>query len=58
MLENVYKEVLLYVAEHVQNNVRDLKGALNQLLARHEYSNAHIDLVAAREIFANILADA
>ena len=42
--------VLLYVAEQVDSNIRELKGALNQVLARHEYSGKKMDLESTREV--------
>jgi tetratricopeptide (TPR) repeat protein len=50
-------EVLLFIAEHVETNVRELKGALNQVLARHDISGQTIDLTAARKILEQNLSE-
>jgi chromosomal replication initiator protein DnaA len=50
-------EVLLYIAEHVETNVRELKGSLIQVLARHDISGQKIDLSAARKILEQNLSE-
>lgn len=45
-------EILLYVAEQIESNVRDLKGALNQLVARQDLSGIKVDLVLARQVLS------
>ena len=45
-------EILLYVAENVDSNVRELKGALNQLIARQEFGGGSLDLPMTRQIIA------
>lgn len=42
--EEVSDEVVLYLAENIQQNIRDLKGALNQVLARRDVSEQEIDI--------------
>ena len=51
-------ELVLFIAEHIETNVRELKGALNQVLVRHEVSAQAIDLVATRKILEQSLAGA
>ncbi len=50
--------VLLFIAEQVESNVRELKGALNQILARQDFSGEQMDLGLTREILARNLAGA
>ncbi len=52
----VGEDVLFYLAEQVETNVRELKGALNQVLARQDFSGESIDIPSAREILARNLA--
>lgn len=51
-------EVILHVAEQVESNVRDLKGVLNQLLARQDFSGDKIDLELAQQFLAQHLLTA
>lgn len=51
-------EVMLFIAENVQSNVRELKGALTQILARQEFSGEPMDIVAARQILDQSLTNA
>lgn len=45
-------EVIMFVAERVESNVRELKGRLTQLLARHDLGGEAIDIDVAEEIVA------
>lgn len=44
------EEVLLYIAEKVTSNVRELKGAFNQVLARQRFTGEKVDVVLVRQI--------
>ena len=44
--------VLQFIAERIITNVRDLKGALNQVLARHEHAGGEVDLELTRQVLA------
>jgi len=37
-------DVLSYIANNVQNNIRELEGALNRIIAFHEFNNTKTDL--------------
>ncbi len=50
-------EVLLFIAEHIESNVRELKGVLNQVLARQDFSSEKIDIPSTREILARNLVE-
>lgn len=49
-------EVLRHLAEHIKNNIRELEGALNQLVIASKLSAAPIDLDAARKVVASYTA--
>lgn len=50
-------EVLLFIAERIESNVRELKGVLNQVLARQDFSGEKIDIPSTREILARNLVE-
>lgn len=54
----VADEVLLFIAEHAADNVRELKAALKQVLARCELSGHALDLVLARKVLDQSLVQA
>ena len=49
-------DLLLFVSESVESNVRELKGMLNQLLARQDFSGQRIDLTTAQQLIAQHMA--
>lgn len=53
-LEN---EILSYVAANVQNNIRELEGALNRLIAYHEFNNYKPTIDTAKNILASIIVN-
>lgn len=48
------KETLNYLATTIQNNVRELEGALNKLIATHQLSNTKPTLDSAKKILATL----
>lgn len=48
------KETLTFLATTIQNNVRELEGALNKLIATHQLSNTKPTLDSAKKILASI----
>jgi len=50
------KEILTYIANSVQNNIRELEGALNRLIAYHEFNNSTPTLDTAKAVLNNILS--
>ncbi|MCE5230911.1 tetratricopeptide repeat protein, partial [bacterium] len=55
--DTVSDPVLLFIAEHIESNVRELKGVLNQVLARQDFSGEKIDIPSTREILARNLVE-
>lgn len=49
----IENEILNYIAESIQNNIRELEGALNKVVAYHEFHN----LKPTLKIVKNILND-
>lgn len=47
------RETVEFLATHIQNNVRELEGSLNQLLAHCELHNVAPDLGVAQGLFGN-----
>lgn len=46
------EDVLKFIAENIKNNIRELEGALNQLIMASKLSAAPIDVEAARKVVA------
>ncbi len=47
---NLSEEILQYLAAHIQNNVRELEGALNKLIAYYEFHQIELDLPMVKSI--------
>ncbi|MFA4942130.1 MAG: chromosomal replication initiator protein DnaA [Patescibacteria group bacterium] len=48
------REVLVYVANNIQNNIRELEGALNKIVAYHEFNNAAPSVKSVKEILSDL----
>ena len=65
ILENKCKEknykldhsILYYIAENIQNNIRELEGALNRIIAFHEFNNSTPTLETTKSILNNIISN-
>ena len=44
-------EVLHYVASNIKNNIRELEGALNKVVAYHEFNNTAPTLKSVKSVF-------
>jgi len=51
------REILAYVAEHVQNNIRELEGALNKVIVFHQFRGIKPDLKSVKEILNDYIAN-
>ncbi len=47
-------EIIQYLATNIQNNIRELEGALNRLIAIHQLQNKAPTLESARELIATL----
>lgn len=51
-------DVLYFVANNVQNNIRELEGALNRLIAFHEFNNTTPSIDTVKNILSNLITSA
>ncbi len=49
------KEVVAYIAQHVENSVRELEGLLNSLMMRAVCDNCDIDIELTKRVIASIV---
>ena len=47
-------EIIEYLAENVQSNVRELEGALNRIIAHHQLNNTPITLESTQQIMQSL----
>lgn len=50
-------EIYYYIAENIQNNIRELEGALNRIIAFHEFNNSTPTLESTKSILNNIISN-
>jgi len=50
-------DILYYIAENIQNNIRELEGALNRIIAFHEFNNSTPTLESTKSILNNIISN-
>lgn len=48
-------EILYYIANNIQNNIRELEGALNRLIAFHEFNNTKPTIDSSKSILSGII---
>ena len=51
----ISEDILFYIAENIQNNVRELEGALNRLAVYQQMENRGLVLEQAKNILASII---
>jgi chromosomal replication initiator protein len=49
------EEILYYIGENIQNNVRELEGALNRLIVYQQMENRVLNLEQAKQILASMV---
>ncbi len=49
------EDVIEYIAENIQKNIRELEGALNKLIAHNKLTGEQIDLENAKKLLKNII---
>lgn len=49
-------EILNFVAVNIQNNIRELEGALNRLIAYHEFNNQKPTLESTKSVLSTIIS--
>lgn len=50
------KEILSYIAEHVQNNIRELEGALTKVMVSHQFKGLTPSLKSVKEILSDYIS--
>jgi len=53
---SVPEDVIIYIAEKIKNNIRELEGALNKVIVNAELSNMPINIETAKKIITNYIA--
>jgi len=51
------REMLSYIAEHVQNNIRELEGALNKVIASHQFKGLVPNLKTVKEVLGDYISN-
>ncbi len=51
------KEILTYIAEHVQNNIRELEGALTKVVVSHQFKNLTPTIKSVKEVLSDIISN-
>lgn len=51
------REMLLYIAEHVQNNIRELEGALTKVIASHQFKGISPSLKTVKEVLGDYISN-
>lgn len=51
------REMLLYIAEHVQNNIRELEGALTKVIASHQFKGLTPSLKTVKEVLGDYISN-
>ncbi|HPY08752.1 MAG: chromosomal replication initiator protein DnaA [Patescibacteria group bacterium] len=51
------REILLYIAEHVQNNIRELEGALNKVIAFHQLKGIEPNIKSVKEVLGDYISN-
>ncbi len=50
-------DIISYIAENVANNIRELEGALNRLIAYHEFNNSKPTLNTSKEVLSSLMTN-
>jgi len=50
-------DILTYIATIIQNNIRELEGALNRVVAYHQFNQTEPTLDSTKEVLANIITN-
>ncbi|MEA3449454.1 MAG: chromosomal replication initiator protein DnaA [Patescibacteria group bacterium] len=53
---NLEDEILYYIAENMKNNIRELEGALNRLIAYHEFNNSQPSLDTTKSVLNSLFS--
>lgn len=53
---NVPKNILQYLADQIQTNIRELEGALNKIVAMHQLNDTTPDMETAKRVVSSLTA--
>jgi chromosomal replication initiator protein len=48
-------EILYYIANNIQNNIRELEGALNRIIAFHEFNNTQPSIDSTKSVLGSLI---
>ncbi len=51
------KEIINYISDHVQNNIRELEGALNKIIAFHQFRSIEPTLSSVKETLSDYISN-
>ncbi|MFA7088272.1 MAG: chromosomal replication initiator protein DnaA [Patescibacteria group bacterium] len=51
------KDVLSYIADHVQNNIRELEGALTKIIVSHQFKGLNPSLKSVKEVLGDYISN-
>jgi len=51
------KDVLIYIAENVKNNIRELEGALNKVIAFHQLKNIEPTIETVKDVLSDFISN-
>ncbi len=50
-------DTINYIAHNIQNNIRELEGALNKIIVWHQMSNTHPDLKSVKQVLGDYVSN-
>lgn len=50
------EKIIEYIASNVQNNIRELEGALNRVIVYHEFNNSHPTVESVKNILSSVVS--
>ena len=50
------REILSYIADHVQNNIRELEGALNKVIVSHQFKSISPNVDSVKEVLSDYVS--
>ena len=51
------REILTYIADNITNNIRELEGALNRLIAYYEFNNSLPSIESTKNVLAGVISN-
>ncbi|MFA6514182.1 MAG: chromosomal replication initiator protein DnaA [Patescibacteria group bacterium] len=54
---NLNREVLVYIADQVQNNIRELEGALNKVIAFHQLKGLEPTIKTVKDVLGDFISN-